>query len=92
MGGNVEWNGFVLVVDPAECDTIPAGGTHYAATLAGGTEINGAMFVISTFGGFLGQVCMDNAGGGNGGITFDSEKVRNASQGLPFTPIAIRHH
>ena len=92
MGGNVEWNGLVMVVDPAECDTVPAGGTHYAATLAGGTQINGGLFIASTYNDTLNDVCINTNGGGTGGIAFDSEKIRNASQGMPFTPIAIRHH
>ncbi len=92
MGGNVEWNGFVLVVDPASCDTIPAGGTHYAATIAGGTVVNGGMFIVSTFNHTMAEVCVDTTGSGNGGIFYDSEKLRNAAQGLPFKPIAIWHY
>ena len=92
MGGSVEWNGLVIVVDDTACDTDPNGGTHYTATLAGGTVINGGLFMANSVGGSLGDVCMDMQGGGNGGITYDSEKVRNAAQGLPFTPIAIWHY
>lgn len=92
MGGNTEWNGLVIVVDPAECDTTPAQGPHYAVTLAGGTQINGGLFIASTYNDSLNDVCINMNGGGTGGIAFDSEKIRNASQGMPFTPIAIRHH
>ncbi len=92
MGGSVEWNGLVIVVDDTACDTDPDGGTHYTITLAGGTVINGGLFMANSVGGSLGDVCMDMQGGGNGGITYDSKKVRNAAQGLPFTPIAIWHY
>lgn len=92
MGGNVEWNGLVIVVDRQPCDLIPAGGTHYTATLAGGTEINGGLFVANLVGGMLDNVCMDIAGGGNGGIAFDSDLIRNAYTGLPFAPISVSQY
>ena len=92
MGENVKWNGLIFVLDPARCDTNPSAGTHYAVTLHGGTEINGGLFVASTHGNTLAEACLDTGGEGSGGITYDSEKIRNAAQGLPFRPIAIRHH
>ena len=91
-GGNVEWNGLVIVVDPAQCDVIEAGGTHYTATLAGGPVINGGLFIASIYNNTLNDGCIDTQGGGSGGVTYDSEMIRNASQSLPFRPIAIWHY
>ena len=93
MGGGAEWNGLIIVVDPTACDTVPAGGTHYAVNIGGGARVNGGLFVASTAGGVLADVCLNDAGGGgSGGVYYDSEKIRNASQGMPFRPIAFRHH
>jgi hypothetical protein len=92
MGGNVIWNGLVIVVDRVPCDMDTSGGTHYSATLAGGTVINGGLYIANLAGNTLINVCIDISGGGTGGVYFDSDKVRNASTGLPFTPISVVQH
>ncbi len=91
LDGSVEWNGLVMVVDPAECDTTPAQGTHYVVTLGGGTQINGGLFIASTYNNTLNDVCININGCGTGGVTYDSAKISNASGSMPFTPIAITH-
>jgi hypothetical protein len=93
IGGGSERNGLVIVVGPTACDTIPADGTHYAVVIGGGSKVNGGLLVASTAGGVLADVCLnDQGGGGSGGVYFDSEKTRNAPQGMLFMPIAIRNH
>ena len=92
LQGSHVWNGLVIVLDPVECDPIVAGGTHFSVTLSGTAVINGGLFIASEDSGSLGDVCIELNGAGNGGVNFDSEKIRNAAQGMPFTPIAIRHY
>ena len=95
MGGNVEWLGLILIIDPVACVTTgPANNQHWSATVAGGTEIFGGFFIFNTSGtgNAPSDVCIDTQGGGNGGVVYDSEKIRNAGRGLPFFAITYREY
>ena len=90
--GGGTWNGLIIVLDDAECD-----GIHKNLTQAGTATINGGMFIANTYlvmgdPGPLGDVCINFNGGGNGGVHYNSELIRNSTLALPFFPISYREY
>lgn len=92
FSGGGTWNGLIVVIDDSNCT-----GSHDNLTQSGTVSINGGMFIANTYlgggaPGPLGDICVNFNGGGNGGIYYNSELIRNSVSGLPFAPIAYREY